>query len=156
MAEGNWHMVNLSEIINKAAFYRIIVLVAVCGFSVHASGKTLSTAVLDARPWASEMVSPLLLAYENDESGEVPNDNRFRKNYKQWKDLPPAEKKQLRNRMNQYKQMPREDKEQYQQKLEKWKKLPPEDRRRIQKSLKDWKDLSPEEKEAIRRRLGKE
>lgn len=150
-------MANVSAICNKAALKGIIALVVVCCFSFDAFGQSLPAATFRGiRSGAHGREHPGLLAYENKNQEAVSNENGFRKNYRQWKNLPPEEKKQLRNRMNQYKKMPPQDKQQYRQKLEKWKKLPPEDRRRIQQSLKEWKDLSPEEKNAVRRRLGNE
>jgi hypothetical protein len=150
-------MANLQAIRNKAVIGGIIALVAVCCFSFDAFGKSHPAATSHgARSGLHGRERSRLMAYENENQDNAAGDNGFRKNYKQWKKLPPEEKKQLRNRMNRYKQLPAQDRQQYRQKLEKWKQLPPEDRRRIQQSLKDWRDLSPEEKNAIRRRLGNE
>jgi hypothetical protein len=146
-------MDSLAAIGKKTAKGILIALVWVCCFSFQAPAKSHSMPSLGARLWASGMERHPLLAYENEESNEGSGNNGFRRNYKQWQQLPPEEKSQLRNRMNQYKQMPPQDRQQYQQKLEQLKKLPPEDRRQIQQSLKGWKDLSPEEKEVIRRRF---
>jgi hypothetical protein len=150
-------MDSLPAICKKIVLGGIITLVAICCVSFNAFAKSHPAATSHGvRSGALEKQRLRMLAYENANQDEAAGDNGFRKNYRQWKKLPPEEKKQLRNRMNQYKQMPQQDRQQYRRKLEKWKRLPPEDRRRIQKSLKDWQDLSPDEKEAIRRRLGNE
>lgn len=80
-------------------------------------------------------------------------DREFRKKYKHWQDLTPAEKKKLRRRMNQYKKMPPKEQKKYKKRSKQWQNLSPEERIQIQKRLDRWHQLSPKEKEAIRRKL---
>lgn len=80
-------------------------------------------------------------------------DSNFKKKYKHWQKLTPAEKQKLRRRMKQYKKMPPQERRRYQKKLQQWQNLTPEERADIQKNLDRWSQLSPQEKEAVLRKF---
>ena len=79
----------------------------------------------------------------------------LRKRYKEWQSLSPEEKEKIRLRMQRLNKMSPREREAYRQLHKKWRHLPPAERQQLQKELNNWENLSPQQQEEIRQRFMK-
>jgi len=77
--------------------------------------------------------------------------DRLRRNFKEWKSLSPENRNVLRHRMDQWKELSPEERTLYQKRYHQFQQLPPDERGRVREKLDQWDKLSPQEKDEIRR-----
>ncbi|WAC06251.1 MAG: DUF3106 domain-containing protein [Thermodesulfobacteriota bacterium] len=94
-----------------------------------------------------------LIAENHHHQGDFSHEEqgRFKRNYNEWKSLPPENRRELRHRMDHWRELSPEERTLYQKRYHQFQQLPPDERGRVREKLDRWDNLSPQEKDEIRR-----
>jgi hypothetical protein len=122
-------------------------------FPALVMGKTTSLDLIGpSKKCTGNTINRQLLAGDHHRKNLSPEENdRLRRNFKEWKSFSPENRKEFRHRMDHWRELSPGERELYQKRYHQFEQLPPDERGRVRKKLDRWDNLSPQEKDEIRR-----